>query len=211
MKSPWRFLADLTARRKAEPEKSPEQLPSSEHVVAEDDGKLDSIASGTAASRTVESEESTEIVGSAVQQLSPADFDQATASPVTSGSQSSPAQLTTEATPSPDPVANVETAPVSEIEVEQPREVAADKAVVPDAGASAAKRVRRSSQRLVAASPAAAVNALTARQPEATPPDPLREAMSLNEEIAALRSALAQKLEQQNAQLRQMLARFETR
>ena len=203
MKSPWRFVADLTSRRK--PDRAPLQLPAltRENIVEGDKRELESTSAPAASAVTpiVASEETAEAVAATDDQPLPAAAEsieergetEPTSSPETPG----------EAEPSATMLPESETPSASESEPEG----LVDAAPL-ETGVKPAKRVKPGKGRTTAPPTMAAVDEPTANLLAAQPLDFFGEASAVDAEIAELKVALAQKLKLQNAQLKKMLARF---
>jgi hypothetical protein len=96
-----------------------------------------------------------------------------------------------------------ETAVAAEIEPERPVDAASL-----ETGVKPAKRIKPGKGRTTAPTTMAAVGEPKENLSATQPLDFFGEAFALDAEIADLKLALAQKLKQQNAQLKKMLARF---
>lgn len=202
MKSPWRFLADLTSRRKPDPETALIRLPPPETVVEDVKRDLTSSVSVPAGDPMVGSRSNTETVITPEGQAPSAATER---EPETEDHrQSSAVELSKEAVTAADPAADEEPLPATAIE-QEPSDAPVQGRI------ARAKRVKPRKQRSSAPMPAIAVDEPDQQEPRPKPSDFLGDVTSLDEEIRALRSALANKLKKQNTQLREMLARYETR
>ncbi|EJC80791.1 hypothetical protein Rleg4DRAFT_2449 [Rhizobium leguminosarum bv. trifolii WSM2297] len=203
MKSPWRFLADLTSRPKtqvsplvpAAPEKPAEDQAGDQDVapalsvtIAEPTGHLVETTDSAAASPVT----SSSVVGTVVE-----------ASEVTSRLTSESAVDIVEPDvaierPAPTPVA---IAPANLGEVE----------ALSRPSKNRSKRIKPGSVQVVTQFRSKPSDDPRAVSPPAQPLTFLEEVVVLDEEIAALKAGLALKLKLQNAQLKKMLERFDIR
>ncbi|WP_105385197.1 hypothetical protein [Neorhizobium alkalisoli] len=199
MKSPWRFLADLTSRRKTQP--SP-LVPAAPEKPAEDKAG-DPDLSATIAASTDHSVGTTD--AAAAPPVSPSPVVNTTVEPseVASHLPSERAvdivepELAIER-PDPTPVA---IAPANHADVE----------ALSAPSKSQSKRIKPGSVQVVTQSPSKPSEDPQAVSRPAQPLTFLGEVALLDEEIAALKAALALKLKLQNAQLKKMLERFDIR
>ncbi|WP_155257562.1 hypothetical protein [Rhizobium leguminosarum] len=203
MKSPWRFLADLTSRRKTQ--SSPLVPPASDKPAEDQAGDQDAAPtlSATKAASTDRSLGTTDV---------------AAASPVTSSSVVRPTVEPSELAshlPS-EPVVDI-VEPKVAIERPDPAVVAiapanpGDIEALSTSGKNRSKRIKPGSVQVVTQSP---FKSNDDPQPASLPAQPLtflQEVAALDEDIAALKATLALKLKLQNAQLKKMLERFDIR
>ncbi|MBX4863929.1 hypothetical protein HJA86_29070 [Rhizobium bangladeshense] len=203
MKSPWRFLADLTSRRKTQ--SSP--LVPAEDKPAEDQAGDQDVAPARSATTAEPPDHSLGMTDVA-----------AVASPVASSSVVSatvePSEVASHL-PSEPTVDIVE--PEVAIERPDPTVVAiapanlGDMEALSTSGKNRSKRIKAGSVEVVTQSP---FKSSDDPQPASLPAQPLtflQEVAALDEEIAALKAVLALKLKLQNAQLKKMLERFDIR
>ncbi|NEJ25199.1 hypothetical protein GR247_34445 [Rhizobium leguminosarum] len=203
MKSPWRFLADLTSRPKTQvsplvppaPEKPAEDqigdqdvAPALSVTIAEPTGHLLGTTDSAAASPVT----SSSVVGTVVE-----------VSEVTSRLPSEPAVDIVEPEvaierPDPTPVA-IAPANLSEVEAHS------------SPSKNRSKRIKPGSVQVVTQSRSKPSEGPRAVSPPPQPLTFLEEVVVLDEEIAALKAGLALKLKLQNAQLKKMLERFDIR
>lgn len=204
MKSPWRFLAGLTSRRKTQ--SSPLVPPASDKPAEDQTGDQDVAP---ALSATI-AEPTDHLLGTT--------DSAAAASPVMSSSVvSTIVELSEVAShlPSNRPVDIVK--PEVAIERPDPTPVAIAPANLGDVEAlsspskNRSKRIKPSSVQVVTQSPSKPSDDRQAASLPAQPLTFLEEVVVLDEEIAALKAALALKLKLQNAQLKKMLERFDIR
>jgi hypothetical protein len=204
MKSPWRFLSGLTSRRK--PDQAPLQLPApnQENIVEEDKRELENATAPAVSAVTpiIASEETAEAVATTDEQSLPAAIESVKETGKTEPT-SSP-EFPGEAEPSTASLPKAETPLTAEIEPERP-----DDAASSETGVTLAKRVKPAKGRTTAPTTTVAVDVAKTNLPAAQPLDFFGEASALDAEITELKLALAQKLKQQNAQLKKMLARFD--
>jgi len=203
MKSPWRFLADLTSRRKTQ--SSPLVPPASDKPAEDQAGDQDG-AQALSATKAASTDHS---LGTS---------DVAAASPVTSSSVVRPAVESSEVAshlPSERAVDIVE--PEVAIERPDPDVVAiapaspGDMEALSTSSKNRSKRIKPGSVQVVTQSP---FKSNDDPQPASLPVQPLtflQEVAALDEDIAALKATLALKLKLQNAQLKKMLERFDIR
>ncbi|SCB46985.1 hypothetical protein [Rhizobium multihospitium] len=193
MRSPWRFLADLTARPKPKQPLLPAPVPESPTDEA-NDGRASVSAAGS-----LDQTDTAEIT-----QLDEAD-QAAPPELVAVVDDRAPTADARVSNPHPDPL---------ELAMDKPATDAtstrSDEAIVSKAGKKRAKRieqghVERPSSSVLRPDDVSEQPATSAR------PAFLDEVLTLDVEIADLKVALAQRLKQQNAQLRRMLERFENR
>lgn len=204
MKSPWRFLADLTSRRKTQ---SSPLVPASPEKPAEDQAGDQDVAPALSATKAASADHSvgTTDVAAAASPVSPLPVVRTTVEPseVASYLPSERAVDIVEpevAIERPDP-APVAITPANHGDVEAPS----------TPSKSRSKRIKPGSVQVVTQSPFKSRDDL---QPASLPAQPLtflEEVAALDEEIAALKAALALKLKLQNAQLKKMLERFDIR
>ncbi|NKK74860.1 hypothetical protein GFM13_32040 [Rhizobium leguminosarum bv. viciae] len=203
MKSPWRFLADLTSRRK----KQSSPLVPAEDKPAEDQAGDQDVAPARSATTAEAPDHSLGMTDIA-----------AVASPVASSSVVSatvePSEVASHL-PSEPTVDIVE--PEVAIERPNPTVVAiapanlGDMEALSTSGKNRSKRIKAGSVEVVTQSP---FKSSDDPQPASLPAQPLtflQEVAALDEEIAALKAVLALKLKLQNAQLKKMLERFDIR
>jgi hypothetical protein len=203
MKSPWRFLADLTSRRKTH--SSPLVPPASDEPAVDQAGDEDG-AQALSARKAASTDHS----------LGTTDVDAAL--PVTSSSVVRPTVESSEVAshlPSERAVDIVE--PEVAIERPDPALVAiapanpGDMEALSTSSKIRSKRIKPGSVQVVTQSP---FKSSDDPQPASLPAQPLtflQEVAALDEDIAALKAALALKLKLQNAQLKKMLERFDIR
>lgn len=179
MKSPWRFLADLTSRRKtlASP-----VVPAAPEKPAEDQTGDRDAAPATSAS----------VVGTIVEPSEPA-----FRLPSEPAANLVKPEVAIER-PDPTPVA---IAPAKLGDVEVPSRPSKNRS----------KRIKPGSVQVVTQSPSKPSDDPRVVSLPAQPLTFLEEVVALDEEIAALKAALALKLKLQNAQLKKMLERFDVR
>lgn len=203
MKSPWRFLADLTSRRK--PGQAPLLLPApaQENLVKDDKRGLENspVASVATIMALGAGKETAGAVAMTVEQLLPAAV-KSVKDPGETKPTTSP-EIPGDAEPLAASLADAETPLAAEIEPERPVDAASL-----ETGVKPAKRVKPGKGRTTAPSTMAAVDEPKEHLPAAQPLDFFGEASAVDAEITELKLALAQKLKQQNAQLKTMLARF---
>ncbi|ACI57859.1 hypothetical protein Rleg9DRAFT_5602 [Rhizobium leguminosarum bv. trifolii WSM597] len=198
MKTPWRFLVDLTSRRR--PAKAQESAISHDT----DAGALEREDDPTPARPSLSGKPSAKT-----------DDDQGTP-----GGQVPVASSAVESDP------DAARALESPVDIEEPRTAAPDEADHPRAEADVSapktkatgklqnkRAVRRRARAKKAEAGVAAQSAVAAPEDPRSQPSPSRDPFfddvaSLDEDIKKLRSQLAQKLDLQNAQLRKMLERF---
>lgn len=184
MKSPWRFLADLTSRPKTQV--SPLVPPAPEKPAEDQAGDQDEAPALPVAI----AEPTGHLLGTT---------DSAAASPVTSSSVVDivEPEVAIER-PDPTPVA---IAPANLGEVES----------LSRPGKNRSKRIKPGSVQVVTQSRSKPSDGPRAVSPPPQPLTFLEEVVVLDEEIAALKAGLALKLKLQNAQLKKMLERFDIR
>ncbi|MEX2697067.1 hypothetical protein [Rhizobium mongolense] len=198
MKSPWRFLADLTSRRKTQA--SP-LVPAAPEKPAEDQAG-DQDLSATIAASTDHSVGTTDVAAASPVSPSPVVSTTVEPSEVASYLPSERAVDIVEPEvvierPDPTPVA---IAPANHGDVE----------ALSTPSKTRSKRIKPGSVQRVTQSPFKSSNLQVASLP-AQPLTFLEEVAVLDEEIAALKAALARKLKLQNAQLSKMIERFDIR
>lgn len=191
MRSPWRFLADLTARRKPQQPLLPAPVPGSPADEA-NEGRASVSPAG-----------SLDHADTAVM-AQPDEADQA-APPESATTVDDKAPATAATVSDPEPLTLALGEPATEATAER-----ADEATVPKAGK---KRTKRIEQRHVERPSSSGLRPNDVGEQPATSARPafMDEVLNLDVQITALKVALAQRLKQQNAQLRRMLERFETR
>lgn len=202
MKSPWRFLADLTSRRKKQT--SP-VITAAPEKPAEDQAGDQDAAPARSATKATSTDHSvgTTNVAAAASPVSPPPVVRSTVEPSEVVLPSERAVDIVEpevAIERPDP-ALVATRPADLGDVEG--------SPIPSKNRS--KRIKAGSVQVVTPSPFKSSDDL---QPASLPAQPLtflEEMAALDEEISALKAALALKLKLQNAQLKKMLERFAIR
>lgn len=202
MKSPWRFVADLTSRRK--PDQAPLQLPPPETIVEDDKRDLENLPVASVATLLPlgAGKETAEAVATTGEQSLPAAIE--SVNETSEIEPTSSPEIEGYAEPSTASLNDAETPLAAEIEPERPVD-----AVPLETGVKPAKRVKPANGRTAAPTTMAAVDEPKANLPAAQPLDFFGEASALDAEITELKLALSQKLKQQNAQLKKMLARFD--
>ena len=204
MKSPWRFLAHLTSRSK--PGQAALQLPAPTQENLVEDDKRDLENSPVASVATImplgAGKETAGAVATTAEQLLPAAVESvknpAERKPTTSS------EILGDAEPLAASLADVETPLAAETEPKRPVDAAPL-----ESGVKPAKRVKPAKGRTTAPSTIAAVDETKEHLPAAQPLNFVDEASAVDAEISELKLALAEKLKQQNAQLKKMLARFD--
>lgn len=185
MKSPWRFLADLTSRRKTQ---AAPLVPATLENPAEDQAGDQDLASALSAKTTKRTDH---LLGTNVNEPSEA----------TSHLPSEPAVNRPEVTierPDPTPVA-IAPATLGDVEA------------LSSPGKNRSKRIKPGSVQVGTQTPLKPIDDPRVVSLPARPLTFLEEVAVLDEEIAALKADLALKLKLQNAQLKKMLERFDIR
>ena len=203
MKSPWRLLADLTSRRKPDP--APLQLPApaQENIVEDDKRDLENspVASVATIMPLGAGKETADAVPTTVEQPLPAAVE-SIKGPGETKPKTSP-EIPGDAEPLAASLADVETPLAAETEPKRPVDAAPL-----ETGVKPAKRVKPAKGRTTAPPTLAAADETKEHLPAAQPLSFSDEASAVDAEITELKLALAEKLKQQNAQLKKMLARF---
>lgn len=193
MRSPWRFLADLTARPKPQQPLLPGPVPESPTDEANDGRASVSAAGSLDHANTAEVSQPDEADQAAPPKL------------VAVVGDKTPTADARVSNPHPDPLALAMNKPATDA-----MSTRGDEAIVSMAGKKRAKRIE---QRQVERPSSSVLRPDDVGEQPATSARPafLDEVLTLDVEIADLKVAPAQRLKRQNAQLRRMLERFETR
>lgn len=189
MRSPWRFLADLTSRRKSQQPLLPTPIPKA-HVAAADDERASTAAP----------------VGS----LDHPDRAEA-AQPDVPDQAAPPESIVAVDDNVPAADARVSDPEPLTLAIDEATSKHGDEAIMSNAGKKRAKRIQQRHVEWPSSSDLRP-NDVAGEQPATSARSGfLDEVLTLDAEIADLKVALAQKLKKQNAQLRRMLERFENR